>query len=508
MSTAVVLCAAYLIVQPASVDFASGDFRARLFRSGAFVWNNRWFAGHPLPGYGLLSPMMAGLLGAVPVAIASVLVGTWCFSKIMERCREVRSDLPNITAATVLFSLGCALNLWTGRLTFGPSVAFGTAAVLALQRRRPWLAVALAALCGLSSPVGAVSLVIVLIGCWIVNALPRRPTVLSAMAATTPVLVTVVLFPEGGWYPFTVGSLALLTTALAVVAWLGRREPLVKAIAGVYWLAAIAAFMVRSPLGGNIVRLGWLAAGPAALLVTPRARRMIMPAIAVLSLVWGWSYASMAFRPADASASEHYYDSLARYVNSLPGGSQRVEVVPTETLRQADELAMKINIARGWETQIDRKLNPGFYETPMDSGEFEEWLHDNAVSLVALPLSRIQESSSPEADLIRSRPAYLKPAWSNSGWDVYRVVDAQPLASNGVEVLKVEPESLTVLAPQTGESIIRFRYTKMYEVTVGQACITEGPDGWIDLHVATPGILVLHVKLTADAFVGEPADCH
>ena len=50
-----------------------------------------------------------------------------------------------------------------------------------------------------------------------------------------------------------------------------------------------------------------------------------------------------------------FYDSLAVYVNSLPGGVQRVEVVPTETYREADELGVRACAARRrWQARGSR----------------------------------------------------------------------------------------------------------------------------------------------------------
>ena len=46
------LCATYLVVQPASVDYASGSFRARLFGTGSTLWNNAGSAAMRCPAMG------------------------------------------------------------------------------------------------------------------------------------------------------------------------------------------------------------------------------------------------------------------------------------------------------------------------------------------------------------------------------------------------------------------------------------------------------------------------
>jgi hypothetical protein len=498
---------AYLVVRPAAVDFASGDFRAHLFRRHVVLWNNLWFGGHSLPGYGVVSPMLNGLFGVVPVAIGSAFLASWCFMLIARRCYELRPTLADPRLAIVLFSMSTCVSLWGGRLTFGPAVAFGTACIAAQQRNRPWIAALCAALCGLSSPVGVVSLGIVLGACFVANSLPRRQLMVSALACVVPAAVVMVVFPEGGWYPFTLGSLVLLSVALGILGWFGRQFAIVRAGVIAYALVAVAAFVWRSPLGGNVVRLGWLAAGPVGALTITRFRRTLVPAFAAFTLIWSWSYVKMGFVPTDVAAAPGYYTPLTNYVLSLPGGPQRVEVLPTVSFSQADGVALKIGIARGWETQLDRDLNPEFYGEQLTADNFHAWLLNHSVALVAVPDAPLQASAKEEAALIGSNLGYLDLAWSDAHWHVYRVTDAQPLADNGASVASVEPESLTLLAPNIGLTTVRFRYAKWYDLESGDGCVFEGPDGWIDVLVRTPGTIVLKVALTPGEIVGDAESC-
>ncbi|MCU1391767.1 MAG: hypothetical protein JWM34_195 [Ilumatobacteraceae bacterium] len=503
---AVVISIAYLAVHPTSTDFSSGDFRARLFRDGAYVWNLRWFAGHPLPGYGLVSPMLGAAFGVVPIALASMLVATCAFDAILTRCVAEHRTLRAPTAATALFAIGCGLTLWGGRLTFGPAVAFGTVSILCLQRRRLAVAVLAAALCGLSSPVGALSLVVVAAACWAARSFPRRDVALVAGACVIPPMIIGLIFPEGGWYPFPGGSLLMLTISLALVGWFGRHSRTVRVLVGVYAAVAIIAFVIRSPLGGNIVRLAWLAAGPTAVLTFHRFRRTLLPMFVTMTLIWGWSYVKLGLAPAAASASPRYYDPLAAFVLAQPGATQRVEVVPTTSFQQADALALKIVIARGWEAQLDRALNPEFYDN-LTSDSYHRWLLRNAVGLVALPTSSVQLSSRNEQAIIESAPPYLHLVWSTPEWRVFRVVDAVGLADHGATVTHVGTQMLTVHATESGVVTVRFRYTKWFRVTSGAACVESTPDGWTRLVVARPGDIVLDASFTLDAVLGDQDAC-
>ena len=110
------ICLTYVLVNPASQDFASGHFRAQLAGRGVYLWNNLWFGGHPLPGFGVVSPVVGGLIGVVPLSVISVVVATWCFTLVIERWRNTAPGLPRQLVGVVLFAFGCGANLWGGRL--------------------------------------------------------------------------------------------------------------------------------------------------------------------------------------------------------------------------------------------------------------------------------------------------------------------------------------------------------------------------------------------------------
>src|SRR5690348_8441157 len=54
----------YLWWAPATADMAAQDFRTWLWRHDGFtVWNAQWYGGHHVPGYSLLFPPVAALIG-------------------------------------------------------------------------------------------------------------------------------------------------------------------------------------------------------------------------------------------------------------------------------------------------------------------------------------------------------------------------------------------------------------------------------------------------------------
>ena len=84
MVPAVLLAAVYLIWSPPSADLAAQTFRTELFEAHGFeVWSNAWYGGFHLPGYSLLFPPLASLLGIRLVGAISVVVAAGLFAALV-----------------------------------------------------------------------------------------------------------------------------------------------------------------------------------------------------------------------------------------------------------------------------------------------------------------------------------------------------------------------------------------------------------------------------------------
>ena len=70
-----------------------------------------------------------------------------------------------------------------------------------------------------------------------------------------------------------------------------------------------------------------------------------------------------------------------------PSPASALEVPLTRNHWEATYLAQDYPLARGWHRQLDRKVNPLFYDTtqPLTAARYERWLRENAVRWVALP---------------------------------------------------------------------------------------------------------------------------
>ncbi len=302
--------------------------------------------------------------------------------------------------ATLWFAVGLGATLVSGRLTFVLGVATGLAAILAATRGRRWAAPALAVVTACASPVAGAFLALAGAAWWLAaRGTPgprargeRRAAALLAVAALAPVLALGVLFPEGGAFPFAATSFwPALAVAVGLALALGPRQRVLRAGAVLYALALVASFVLRTPMGGNAVRLGALMAGPVAALALWDHRRRLL-ALAAVPLLWfgvaaavdDWYRASR-----DPSVHASFYRPLLAELRRQPATPGRLEVPFTDDHWEARWLAPSIALARGWERQLDLARNGLFYDgRPLTATAYRGWLDDNAVRWVALPARR------------------------------------------------------------------------------------------------------------------------
>ena len=176
------------------------------------------------------------------------------------------------------------------------------------------------------------------------------------------------IYPQGGTFPFRWPALVLtLVVSAAILALVPAPFLVVRRSTALYAMAAVVVFVLPTPLGANLTRLGMYAAGPVLLALAP-------PGVAVLALVplllfWQWSPAVDAIARAgyDPSTERGYYRPLIAYLASVGAETGRVEVVPTARHWEAAFVAARFPIARGWERQLDIRFNPLFYVPELTS---------------------------------------------------------------------------------------------------------------------------------------------
>ena len=93
---------------------------------------------------------------------------------------------------------------------------------------------------------------------------------------------------------------------------------------------------------------------------------------------------------------------MLRFLGPRAKPGERLEVPLTRNHWEATYLAQDYPLARGWHRQLDRKVNPLFYdrEHPLTRRATERWLRENAVRWVALPTAPLDFSARIERELL------------------------------------------------------------------------------------------------------------
>jgi hypothetical protein len=542
---ACLLVGAWLLVDPRSPDLAAQSYRETLFaRYGFTLWDDNWYGGHHLPGYSLTFGWMALALGMRVVGALAVLVSTVAFERIATSVYGARARW-----GAACFAIAAAADVWIGRLTFALGVSFAMLAVLAALRRRPWLATLLAAACAASSPVAGLLLALAAVswalvagaahaertlgeprGLVAVRACGRaRAFVLATLAAlrspaalalVSPVVLVVLplqaLFPEGGWEPFALSSIAAnVAVVLAFLYALPACERLLRA-GGLVYLAAVLASIVPAPMGSNIDRYAVLLAGPLLVCALARdglrsnGRPLALTAAAVAgTMIWaGWGpVRESAGVSGDPSTSPAYYVPLERFLDAHGGGLVRVEVPFTHSHWEAALLAPDHPLARGWERQLDTRYDSLFFGGTLTPARYARWLREDAVGYVALPDVRLDGSSDQEAALIRHRQPFLREVLHTRHWRVFAVLGSAPMASAPARLIALGHGSFALRFARAGRSLVRLRYTRYWAASGTGACVGEGPGGWTSVLANGAGVVRVKTSFSLGRALGDASGC-
>jgi hypothetical protein len=500
--TALLGCA-YLIASPASADLAAAGYRSDLFgRLGFTVWDNGWYGGHHLLAYSALAPALGWLIGPRLLATLSMVIATALFEALIAGRFAPRAT----RVAAAWFAVGAAISLLSCRVPFDLGLATGLGALLLYRRGRRVPALALAALCTLASPVAGGFLALAALA-WALALRPGRAGLWLATAALVPIALLALAFPEGGIQPFVASAFypplaGVLLVAALIPAAGGEGARVLRTGALLYALALIGAYVLKTPVGGNVDRLGSLAAGPVAACALAgrgpgrdwRARALVV--LAPFLLYWQETAPVTDFLAAASDPAVHssYYTPLLRELDRLQVGYEarpvRIEVVPTADHWEARVIAPHVAIARGWERQLDDRRNTLFYTgaTRPDAASLRAWLTDESISLVALPDAPLDYSGKAEARLLRGGALpYVREIWRSAHWRLFAVSGASALAEPPAVLTRLGSDSFTLQAPRAGTFTVRVRFTPYWRLAGGPGCVRRGAGDWTALQVPRAG---------------------
>ncbi|MFC4472517.1 hypothetical protein ACFPH6_50080 [Streptomyces xiangluensis] len=470
-----------LAAQQAWAEFAS--------RHGGSAYSLFWYGGMHTANYSLISPYLMATFGVRTVTVVAGLLAAWLAAVLL-----VRTGIRRPLGPALLASLALWCNVASGRTTFALGVAFGLAACVLLTReRRLPLAVAYAALATMASPVAGLFLVVAGAGYALVRDW-RRACALIAPPFVV-VSVTTLLFPFRGeqlmpadriWPPVLFGAVlfALAPRRWRVLRWGGL----------VYAAGTVLTYLIPSPIGTNVERLAELFA-PTALLAAlltqrekkgPRHGLVALAVTLVVSVAWVGTKTVDDLRistkvPAWAADTR----GVVRALDRLGAERTRVEVVPARNHREATALAPHVNLARGWNRQLDIERGRLFYDGTFSESTYRAWLDRWAVGFVVLPAGKPDGFAEDEARLVRSRPAWLEPVWQDANWQVYRVRGAVPLVSSPGSVVRASSAEVVVRMRRPGSVTVRVAYSPWLYAEGG--CLEKRGE-FTRLTVTEPGV--------------------
>ncbi|MET7618228.1 hypothetical protein [Streptomyces sp. NPDC005408] len=476
-----------------------GDLAAQLAWAGfmerhpASAYNLSWYGGTHTANYSLLAPPLMAVFGVRAVSVAAGLAGTWVLA-----CLFVRSGVPRPVWPAVLGALALWCNVASGRTTFALGVAIGLLAVLYV--RRTALAAVCAALAATASPVAGLFLVVAG-AAYLLDRQWRKGAALVLPPFVVVGAVTL-LFPFQGEQPMASGKLWMplaASAALAVAAPRDREWRVVRYGAAVYGIGVVLTYLVASPIGTNVERLVGLVGPPvllAAVLTGGLGRELgrglgkLLPAVLTAALALN-TYWLIDKTDDDLAVSNHvpawaaHTDGVVRELARLGADRTRVEVVPARNHREAALLAPHINMARGWNRQLDVERGRLFYDGSLTPATYRQWLDRWAVGLVVLHHGRPDGPAEAEAAIVRSGPVWLEQVWQDEGWTVYRVRDAVPLVSSPATVVRGDDAELVVRMRAAGSVTVRVAYSPWLRAK--GACLRQEGE-WTRLTVPRAGV--------------------
>ena len=477
------------------VDLAAQVYRVELFhRVGPTWWDSQWYGGHWTADYSVLFPPVAATLGLAVTATLSAAAAALAFDRLV-----VGSFGARARAGTVLFAVGTMQQLAIGQLAFLTAEALGLCACWAGTRGRKELAAGLAVACALCSPLAGSFLGLAALA-WLIGGRREDRGVATGVlvGALAPIAVVTLTFGRQGAFPYPFGDFAFeLSAALVMFLVVPRRYPVLRAGAALYVVVTIASFVLQTPMGGNVGRLGECIAIPlGACILWPR-RWAVLVALAVPMALWQWGPAWGAIsnrNAAQASAHRAYYAPLLGFLAANDATTGRVEVVPTKLHWEAAYVAPAVPLARGWERQLDVAANPLFYARRLDASTYHAWLVAAGVRFVALPDAPLDYAATAEARLVGGGVPGLRPVWRSAHWTVYAVAGSPGIVSGPARLVRMSGGNVELDVTGAGTVVLRIRDNGHWSVTRGSACLA--PDGVSTALVgARPGPVDLRVGL-------------
>jgi hypothetical protein len=154
----------------------------------------------------------------------------------------------------------------------------------------------------------------------------------------------------------------------------------------------------------------------------------------------------------DPTVQERSYDGLVAFLERQEGPPFRVEVPFTDNHWESAWLGSRVPLARGWQRQLDRRVNPLFYDrdTPLTASAYRTGSTTTPCASSRSP-TRPWTTRPGRGAPPAPRRALPAPVYRDAVWQVWEVRDAQPLAAPG-HLSDLGPDSFTIRSGARGTS--------------------------------------------------------
>ncbi len=510
------------VIVPFGIDGAAHAYQTlRFLRSGFSFWDNYWYDGrYSLVDYSLLYYPIAGLIGRFATVALTLAASGFLFARLVSRRFGAASRWPSR-----LFAAAAAGCIWvSGEYPFALGMALGLAALTLARHRRLPLATLAALATLLASPLAFLLLLMAFAGIAlgagsasrVARLLLRRVDLIVGLGLCGVVAAAMQFdFPVTGAFHFSFWALfqVLAMGVIALLTSIGLRGVgVIRSLFVAMAIAAIAAYLVPSPLGGNATRLVDYVGAPLIwiLAARQRAERRAPRALvaAVCALVLGGQLAptlvsaGLALDP--RAESPRFWRGAIAFLHAHSSTAFRVEALDTAGHWEAYYLpAAGIPIVRGWFRQDDFPHDALLYGSSLQGSAYRAWLRENAVDYVLLPHDALDYSSISEARLLQAGRSGLRTVYRDRFTTIFALADPMPLlrapTGRSARLISVGHASLTLSVSGAGRYPLAVNYTPYWQLrprSVG--CISPMPNGFSAIVASHAGTFTVRFEPTLD----------
>jgi hypothetical protein len=510
------------VLVPVGVDTAAQVYQTLHWLHGGFqFWDNYWYDGrYSFVDYSLLYYPIAAFLGQLPAVLATLAASGYLFARLVAGRFGVSSPWP-----VRAFAVSAAIGVWiSGEYPFALGMALGLLA-LHLHRHRRLPLAALAALGALlASPLAFLLLLLsyvgIALGAGSLRKLMRVDIILGLAICGALGVALQLAFPIGGNFHFSFWALFQVLAMSAVAYAASIRLSGVGIIRGIFAamsVAALSAYFIASPLGGNATRLIDYVGAPliwillARQLQDQRINRVVAVCVGAIVLCGQLApnlvSASLALDV--PSAEPGYWRGAIAFLRAHENPNFRVEAVDSAGHWDAYYLpAAGIPIVRGWFRQDDFPDNAVLYRPAISPAGYSAWLRRSGVRYVVLPHGELDYSTGAESHLLSSGRSGLRAVYTDASVTIFELPAATPLliapAGRHASVLELGHASLAVRVSGPGSYPLAINYTPYWRVSPGQsACVVQAADGFSELRAARGGVIRLRFDPTLRAMLAD-----